>query len=278
MALIRSLMSAIGRRRRKADAGPGGDDLAAHQAKEGLALRSRGQDENTSIIVRGDLKECVEAELLCRALSDALDAEGKNHAAGFEDVLKISGFSGRRYRRLINRMISLAAAPRYLEIGSWAGSTACAAMHGNRVEMTCVDNWSEFNGPREWFFQNIEANLNPATPFSFLEGDFRNVDFRRLGPFNVYLFDGPHTEEDQYDGVRLVQPALAETFVLIVDDWNWEEVRRGTLRAIADEKLRIFLSVEIRTSQDNSQPALVMETSDWHNGYFLCVCRKRPQP
>ena len=67
-----------------------------------------------------------------------------------------------------------------------------------------------------------------------LTADFRAVDFNGLGRFNVYLFDGPHERDDQYDGVKLAQPALDEEFVLIVDDWNWPAVRAGTLDAVRD--------------------------------------------
>jgi len=208
-------------------------------------------------------------------LKQALEADEKDRSGGyFEEILAMSGMSGRKYRRLINRMISQARSPRYLEVGSWAGSTACSAIHGNRVEITCIDNWSEFGGPKDVFLSNIRAASNPGVAFSFIESDYRKVDFKGIGPFNVYLFDGPHSRQDQYDGIRLAQPALADTFVLIVDDWNWEPARQGTFEAIAAEKLRLYMSVEIRTTWDNSHPSISMENSDWHNGYFICVCRK----
>ncbi len=277
--MIKPLLLAIGRHLRNLVVKPGGDLLAVHLTREPFELRSRGQGENTSVVVRGDINACDETRVLYGALTEALEADEAVHAGKFEDVLKIPGMSGRKYRRLINRVVSLAAAPRYLEVGSWAGSTACAAIHGNRLSLTCIDNWSEFGGPKDVFFGNIKAHSSARVDFSFIEADFRKVDFSRIGPFNIYLFDGPHEQRDQYDGVRLAQPALADAFLLIVDDWNWKQVRQGTLDAVADEKLRIFLSVEIRTSRDDSQPLISMEHgSDWHNGYFICVCRKGPQP
>ena len=275
MSLIGPLLNAVGRQLLNVLVAPQGVELAAHQSMKAHALRARGQDENTSVIVRGDAGATAETRLLVGALTHALEADEKERGAGyFEEILGMSGMSGRKYRRLINRMISLASAPRYLEVGSWAGSTACSAIHGNRVEITCIDNWSEFGGPKDVFLANVAAASNPGVAFSFIESDFRKADFGAIGPFNVYLFDGPHSRQDQYDGVRLAQPALADTFVLIVDDWNWDQVRSGTFDAITDEKLRLHLSVEIRTTRDNSHALQSMEHSDWHNGYFLCVCRK----
>ena len=50
----------------------------------------------------------------------------------------------------------------------------------------------------------------------------------RLVNINIYLYDGPHHFEDHFDGIKLVQPALEKKFILIVDDWNWDQVRNGT--------------------------------------------------
>jgi hypothetical protein len=69
---------------------------------------------------------------------------------------------------------------------------------------------------------------------------------------NIFLFDGPHEEKDQYDGVTVARLALDKSFILIVDDWNWRKVRLGTFRAIRDSHYLILASVEIRTTLDNS--------------------------
>ena len=45
--------------------------------------------------------------------------------------------------------------------------------------------------------------------------------------------------EDHYDAIKLVLPALTKKFILIIDDWNWEQVRKGTLESIHNEKLKI---------------------------------------
>ena len=67
---------------------------------------------------------------------------------------------------------------------------------------------------------------NITSRLRVIEGDFRSVDYASLGKFNVYLFDGPHAEEDQRDGIVCALPALAERFLLVVDDWNWLDVAR----------------------------------------------------
>ena len=107
-----------------------------------------------------------------------------------------------------------------------------------------------------------------------IERDFREIDYRALGKFNVYLFDGPHTLIDHRDGILVVQPCLADRFVLIVDDWNWRSVRTGTMRGLLAAKCQIESSIEVRTTNNDTHPWLAFEASDWHNGYFIAVVRK----
>lgn len=109
---------------------------------------------------------------------------------------------------------------------------------------------------------------------NFIENDFRNVDYSSIGPFKIYLFDGPHEEIDQYDGLRLPLPCLDEEFVFIVDDWNWKAVRDGTFSAIVKSNLTVKYGLEIRTTLDGSHPENAMQNSDWHNGYFISVLSK----
>ncbi|MGH9498665.1 MAG: class I SAM-dependent methyltransferase [Terriglobales bacterium] len=189
-------------------------------------------------------------------------------------ALEIDGMSGKKYRLLINNLIANIPDARYLEIGTWAGSTLCSAINRNSVRATAIDNWSEFGGPKAQFLQNLERFKTPGAKVAFLECDFRSVDYSRLGPFNVYMFDGPHTSADQFDGIRLVLPALDDTFILIVDDWNHPPARQGTLKALHDLNLSVLHSFEIRTTLDGSHAAIARQASDWHNGYFLAVVAK----
>jgi len=208
---------------------------------------------------------CVE-----KAFYQALDDAGKIDPA----VLAMDGMSGRKYRLLINNLIEAIPDARYLEIGTWAGSTLCSAINQNQVRATAIDNWSEFGGPKAQFLSNLERFKTPGAEVTFIESDFRKIDYASLGRFNVYMFDGPHTTADQYDGISLPLPALEDEFVLIVDDWNHGPAREGTLKALAALNLTVLHAFAIRTTLDGSHPTLARQASDWHNGYFIAVVSK----
>jgi hypothetical protein len=209
--------------------------------------------------------------VLIDAVKHALDASLNDVVTMDPEVLAIPGMSGRRYRCLINALVRKVTCARYLEIGSWAGSTLCSAINSNAVMATAIDNWSEFGGPKEDFLANLKRFQTPRAYVNFIEQDYRQVDYTALGSFNIYLFDGPHLEEDHYDGLRLVEPALDETFILIVDDWNWTKVRDGTEKAIVACHLVEHFKIEIRPTLDDSHSTVAGRESDWHNGYYIGV-------
>ena len=188
-------------------------------------------------------------------------------------IVEMQGMSGKRYRQMINQIISRLPDARYLEVGTWLGSTLCSAISGNAVSATAIDMWGVFPGSIDTLHENIRRAQNGGNPVTFLQEDFRQVDFSNIGRFNAYMFDGPHSEQDQYDGIVIAMPALDDEFVLIVDDYNSFDVQSGTQRAIVDLGL-IVDSIEILTTLDGSHPSLAHQNSDWHNGYFIASMRK----
>jgi hypothetical protein len=190
------------------------------------------------------------------------------------EALDIEGMSGRKYRHFANNLIRLIHDPAYLEIGSWAGSTLCASIAGNRLRALAVDNWSAFGGPVATFFANLARFSSVDTRVSVLFEDFRSVDYRQFGPFNVFLFDGPHTYQDHRDALAQAFDALTDEFVFIVDDWNWLPVRSGTWQSIQDRNLDVLLAIEVRTSDDETHGFPGGKDSEWHNGCLISVLRK----
>lgn len=184
-------------------------------------------------------------------------------------VMNMEGMSGRKYRTLINRLIENTQDARYLEIGSWRGSTSCSAMDGNTVKVKCIDSWLTDNYSKDAFLANVERIKTPNIDFSYIQDDFVNVDYSAIGKYNVYMFDGPHEKQDQYNGVALAQPALDDTYILIVDDYNAQQVQDGTVEALTALNQKVLASITI-LSHENPY----LSGSDWHNGYFIAVVKK----
>tara|TARA_B100000963_G_scaffold220455_1_gene192153 strand:- start:1194 stop:1961 length:768 start_codon:yes stop_codon:yes gene_type:complete len=195
-----------------------------------------------------------------------------------DEIKTMKGLSGRKFRVMMNNLIKIFNNPKYLEIGSWLGSSACSVCCNNKVNITCIDDWSQnFStdlDSKKIFKKNLKKILNENISLQIIEKDFRKVNFQNLNDINIYFYDGSHHYQDHYDAIKLVLPSLTKKFILIVDDWNWEQVRKGTLDSIYNEKLKIISKLEIRTTTDNSSSLIVGENSDWHQGVAFLVVKK----
>ena len=140
---------------------------------------------------------------------------------------------------------------RYLEIGTWKGSSVCSAMYGNHASVTCIDNWSQFNGPKDVFLENLNK-YKGDNHVTYIENDCFAIDVSTLPLHNVFMYDGEHSKESHYKALQYYYKCLDDTFIYIVDDWNWQDVRDGTLTSIADLGLKTLYEKEIRLTYDNS--------------------------
>ena len=71
------------------------------------------------------------------------------------DIINMDGMSRTNTRHFYNNLLNSDDA-RYLEIGTWKGSSVCSAMCNNQAKVICIDNWSEFGGPKSEFLVNFE--------------------------------------------------------------------------------------------------------------------------
>ena len=93
---------------------------------------------------------------LCLLKTDVYNSKLTN------DILLLHGMSGFKTSCFYNNSWSMRDA-RYLEIGSWKGSTICSAMFENpHGYFMATDNFSEFNEMKmlKMFFIQIHKNIN----------------------------------------------------------------------------------------------------------------------
>lgn len=145
----------------------------------------------------------------------------------------------------------------YLNIGVWNGYSFLSGIIGNPTR-TCigVDNFSQFGGPRAQFLQRFEQYRSESS--SFFDMDYRDYFERHEGEIGVYLFDGPHDYQHQYDALKLAHPFMAAGGIILVDDTNWHGPREATLDFLKEHSGSYELILDIRTKQ-NGHPT-------WWNG------------
>lgn len=125
----------------------------------------------------GDFTTSGEALLVKDSFDKALNEKSPLPS----EICDIHGPSGQKYRAFINNLVNSCPNPRYLEVGSYFGSTATAALSGNRASALCIDNWSLWVKPKDQFFKNIKKVLSEKIQFKFMEQDLRLVDYGSIG-------------------------------------------------------------------------------------------------
>ena len=192
------------------------------------------------------------------------------------DILNLEGMSGDMTRHMYNNVCGAKFAPgrqtRYLEIGCWKGSSTAAALYRNNLLATAIDNWSEFGGPREEFLQTLDANLTAAElrDLQVLEVDcFAEGLGAKLAhaPYDVYLYDGHHSLQAHTDAIVKIWEHLADTCIVMVDDFSLPDVQEGTIAGLEQ------VGAEILCARSIGGP--ISDPKGFWNGCGLFLCRKK---
>jgi hypothetical protein len=185
-----------------------------------------------------------------RAGKSKIDPETKDGKA----ILEYDGYTGTRTRHFYNNICNSDEVQniKYLEIGTWNGSSSMSAAYKNKISALFIDNWCQFGGDPNIFMTNMAKYAKDSEVF-LLESDCWkvNLDEIDMGPFNVYLFDGDHAELDHFKSLEYYYPILEDLFIFIVDDWNWPNVRDGTMRAIDKLNCNVLFRHEEFVSEDD---------------------------
>ena len=96
--------------------------------------------------------------------------------------------------------------------------------------------------------------------FKLDKGDLNFSDF------DVYLFDGPHEMHHHEAAITQFSRFLSNLSIIIIDDWNWQNVREGTFRGLSLASMRPLYFMEIKTDSGN-------DINYW-NGVCIFVVQK----
>lgn len=147
-------------------------------------------------------------------------------------------------------------------------------MYENKANVICIDNWSEFEGPKEEFLHNF-YKFKGQNNAIFIESDCFAVDVSKLPKRNIYMYDGNHTEDSHYRALTHFYNCLDNMFIFIVDDWNDKLVRDGTDKSIKDLNLKVLYERKIRLTNDNSHTPMDLAINSWWNGIYVAILEKQ---
>jgi len=155
---------------------------------------------------------------------------------------------------IINRAVfQMPNCTSFVNVGVWHGFTLIAGMIGNS-QKNCigVDNFSQFDGPRNQFFKKFQEYKNEQHHFYDMDyvDYFSKVHSSAIG---FYIYDGEHSYDNQLNGLKMAESFFSENCIILVDDINWHDPRQATLDFIksSTNKYEILLD---KTTSFNGHP------------------------
>jgi len=205
-------------------------------------------------------------EFMLKHINDCLTKSNNNDSNINEDVLNYKGMSGNKTRHFYNNVCSMPDC-RYLEIGTYHGSSSISALYKNKINAVFIDNWSLFDGNKDIFYDAINK-YNTGSTVKVFDCDCWKVNLNEIeNKFNVYLYDGGHSYEEQYKAISYYHTKLEQNCIILIDDWNRTEVRNGTLDALRDLNIKIKFKYEIFTEE----PHYINGADNWWAGIGIFI-------
>lgn len=191
----------------------------------------------------------------------------------------LSGFKGRALLNNICNNLGI----RYLEIGSYAGSTFCSALYNNSIDATTVDIWERFiEQPRagivkNLFFERVKKYQGSNRIKIVEENIYDFATPEKIGTdYNVFFFDGDHTAQATEMAMIMTNSCMTKEFIFICDDYAMVTTRKGVADGISEMGYEVLYDKELGNVQpyDWYKNKADMSQPDWWCNYYIAVMRK----
>lgn len=193
-------------------------------------------------------------------------------SVNYENNINIMGLTSPRVQNLLYGLSK--HCNNYLEIGSAMGATAAAVAQNNDIQIHCVDKWEENiqpeldvfalpNNTKKEFDKNVSGDN-----ITIHDGDLFAVDKSKLNDIDLFFYDGPHDEITTAQAVEYYADTLADTAILVFDDFNWQGVVSGANQGIQNAGLTVINHRVITNNVENP--------TQWWNGLYILVVQREP--
>ena len=196
---------------------------------------------------------------------DKEEKEAINKLALIDTMSKISiGF-------IINQICkSLDSKGVYLNIGVWRGFSMFAGMINTECEVYGVDNFSfnynesnnslnnivEEKKARAYFSAHLKKFQDEKKHF-FFDMDYKKFFTlweKRKKAIDFYYYDGEHSYDSQYQNLIIANNFFKRGTIILVDDYNEDNVEKATLDFVAKFDSDFKILKEIKTANKYIHP------------------------
>ena len=182
----------------------------------------------------------------------------------FDPCPAVQGMSSVKKLKLLRNAYSFLPPDEcYLEIGTFVGKSLISAMVNNEPRTTyACDNFSQFNdvSSEKILLENLRK-YGLKDRVTFYNNDFRKILHPQFikEPIGLYLYDGAHDFDSQYQAIKQAEHLLSDHALVIVDDWRFADdshsyAKAGTLNAIEESvnKYELLYDLPARFNGDHA--------------------------
>ena len=193
------------------------------------------------------------------------------------NILDLEGMSSHGNRRLLNNLCK--STGKYLEIGSWKGSTFISALYNNIYCVgTSIDNHQEFKNSifktsADELKERCNTYLTKNEQYELITADCFSKELQLTKKYNIYFYDGFHSYEDQYKAITVFYDSLEPIFYYICDDYSIDRVEKGTKDAFKDKNIQVITDYKLFGNQLLPN---CTKNGFW-NGLYVALCVKKDE-
>ena len=207
-------------------------------------------------------------ELLIKAIEDADQMISPLPSEQYQ----VPALTSLRIRHLLNSIGKLGT--KYLEVGVHKGGTFTASVAGsdNLKEIVAIDSFesdaTNTDQARPEFEYWAKKFVPSNSKFELIVSDSFQVDLKKLPKnFDIYLYDGDHSTESQEKALTYYKDVLADVFIFLCDDFDWDEVQKGTAAGIEEAGYEILFEKYLKSKGNH-------DNDSWWNGFYVAYLKK----
>lgn len=198
----------------------------------------------------------------------------KNHQSKMDETAwSVPALSSLKIRHLMNNLGAIST--KYFESGTHRGGLFCSTIRDNpHLWATANDNFASDLTTGENIEYEFKVNIRKCMevkqwPYVELKKcDTFDVNPETIsGPIDLYLFDADHSYESQRKAMTHFLPAMADEFIVCVDDFDWKEVNRGTIDGLLDANVDILFQEAFKGNDHDND--------GWWNGWYIALLKKK---
>jgi hypothetical protein len=213
-----------------------------------------------------------------QAIKEAIE-KAKSHQSKMDQTAwGVPALSSLKIRHLMNNLGGISTL--YFECGVHKSGVFSSVLRNNQniIVANANDNFAsdETNEDKAYpqFWENTHKCKCPETKLNLLINDTFNVDpIAVIGPVDLYLFDADHSYSSQRKAMTHFLPAMADEFIVCVDDWQYGDVKRGTLDGIADSGCHILFQEELLNAEPYAEDQ--HRNDEWWRGFYIALLKKK---